>query len=155
MGCCRVAHLDPFTILSRSTSTVHSMARANLNENEKFSTNTTSASKFISKRPRICINRNPPFQTSLYKFFKNCCLWNKSYFTTLTFRGTFTKKNLVWKREFSLMQILGLLGMYFDAVIVFVNNFSPLFRLALGILWVTTKNREGFHWNHENCLRGI
>ena len=30
-------------------------------------------------------------------------------------------------------QILGLLGMYFDAAAVFVKNFSLLFRLALAI----------------------
>ena len=34
------------------------------------------------------------------------------------------------------MQILGLLGMYFDAVVVLVTNFSLLFRFALAILWV-------------------
>ena len=33
------------------------------------------------------------------------------------------------------MQIVGLLGMYFDAAVVFVINFSFLFRLALAILW--------------------
>ena len=32
------------------------------------------------------------------------------------------------------MQILGLSGMYFDAAVVFVKNFSLLFRLALAIL---------------------
>ena len=32
------------------------------------------------------------------------------------------------------MQILGLLGMYFDAVVVFVTNSSLLFRFALAIL---------------------
>ena len=31
------------------------------------------------------------------------------------------------------MQILGLLGMYFDAAVVFVKNFSLLFRLTLAI----------------------
>ena len=31
------------------------------------------------------------------------------------------------------MQILGLLGMYFDAVVVFVKKISLLFRLALAI----------------------
>ena len=36
------------------------------------------------------------------------------------------------------MQILGLLGMYFDAVVVFVTNSSILFRLALGILCTYT-----------------
>ena len=34
------------------------------------------------------------------------------------------------------MQILVLLGMYFDAVVVFVNSQTLLFRLALAILWV-------------------
>ena len=33
-----------------------------------------------------------------------------------------------------MMQILGLLSMYFDAVVVFVTNFSLLFRLAMAIL---------------------
>jgi hypothetical protein len=32
------------------------------------------------------------------------------------------------------MQILGLLGMYFDAAVVFVKTSSLLFRLALAIL---------------------
>ena len=34
-----------------------------------------------------------------------------------------------------MMQILGLFGMYFDAVVVFVTNSSLLFRLAMAILW--------------------
>ena len=34
------------------------------------------------------------------------------------------------------MQILGLLGMYFDAVAVEVKTFLLLFRLALAILWL-------------------
>ena len=33
------------------------------------------------------------------------------------------------------MQILGLLGIYFDDVVVFVKKTSLLFRLALAILW--------------------
>ena len=37
-----------------------------LNESEKFLTNTNAASKQIPKRLRICINCNPPFQTSLH-----------------------------------------------------------------------------------------
>ena len=32
------------------------------------------------------------------------------------------------------MQMLGLLGMYFDAAVVFATKFSLLFRLALAIL---------------------
>ena len=33
-----------------------------------------------------------------------------------------------------MMHILGLLGMYFDAAVVFVTSHSVLFRLALAIL---------------------
>ena len=33
------------------------------------------------------------------------------------------------------MQILGLLGMYFDAVVAEVKTYVLLFRLALAILW--------------------
>ena len=33
------------------------------------------------------------------------------------------------------MQILDLLGMYFDAAVVFVTNSSLLFRFTLAILW--------------------
>ena len=32
------------------------------------------------------------------------------------------------------MQILGVLGMYFDAAVVFVTNFSPLIRMAVAIM---------------------
>ena len=34
------------------------------------------------------------------------------------------------------MLIMGLLGMYFDAVVVFVTSHSLLFRLAVAILWI-------------------
>ena len=43
------------------------MARDNLKKKVHFSTSTTTAvSKYIPKRPRICINLNPPFQTQIY-----------------------------------------------------------------------------------------
>ena len=48
----------------------HSMATANLNKSEEFVTNTTVASKYIPRRPRISINWNPTFQTSLHKISK-------------------------------------------------------------------------------------
>ena len=44
------------------------------------------------------------------------------------------------KGEFQLMLILGLLGMYFDAVVVFFTNSSLFFRLAVAILW------HNMHW---------
>ena len=42
----------------------------------------------------------------------------------------------VWKGGFQLMQIPGLLGMYFDAVVVEAEKYLLFFRLALAILWV-------------------
>ena len=48
----------------------HSMAIANLNKSEDFVTNTTAASKYIHRRPRISMNWNPTFQTSLHKISK-------------------------------------------------------------------------------------
>ena len=74
-----------------------------------------------------------PLQTSLHKIFKNCFLWSKSYFTTLTI---FTKLIWIWKKGCQFMQILGVLDMYFDASVVFVTSHSLLFRLALAILWL-------------------
>ena len=40
----------------------------------------------------------------------------------------------VWKVGFQIMLILGLLGMYFDATVVFVTKSLLLFRLAVAIL---------------------
>ena len=48
------------------------------------------------------------------------------------------------------MQILGFLGMYFDAASVFVTNSSLLFRLAMAILWVTIFHR--FIRHRGRCL---
>ena len=39
-----------------------------------------------------------------------------------TFKGTFDKYIWVWKRGFQMMQIMDLLGMYFDCAVVFVTN---------------------------------
>ena len=41
---------------------------------------------------------------------------------------------------FQFMLILGLLGMYFDAAVVFVTNSSLFFRLAVAILWLSPSN---------------
>ena len=49
-----------------STYATHSMATANLNKSEEFVTNTTAASKYIPRTPRISINWNPPFQAKIY-----------------------------------------------------------------------------------------
>jgi hypothetical protein len=52
-----------------------------------------------------------------------------------TFRSTFIVSKFGSERQgFQLVQILGLLGMYFDAVVVAVKTFLLLFRLALAIL---------------------
>ena len=43
------------------------------------------------------------------------------------------------------MLILGLIGMYFDAVVVFVTSQTFLFGLALAILWIAT-------WSSQKIL---
>ena len=63
-------------------------------------------------------------------------------------RHSMARANL---NKYQLMQILGLLGIYFDAVVVFVTNFLLLIRLALAILWwvpMTTKRNI-----HENTFK--
>jgi hypothetical protein len=49
------------------------------------------------------------------------------------------------------MQILGLLGMFFDAAGVFFTKFSLLLSLALAILWQV---RElNYIWYHDDVIR--
>ena len=44
------------------------MALANLNKCKELVTNTNKASKYMPKRPRICINGNPPFRPHFLNF---------------------------------------------------------------------------------------
>ena len=75
------------------TYNYHSMARANLNKSKKVLTNTTAASKYIPRRPRISINWNPPFQNSLHKISKEVFF----RLTTFFFRNKiFFKKQLLF-----------------------------------------------------------
>ena len=98
------------------------MARANLNKSKKVLTFTTTASKYIPKRPRICINWNPPFQTQIYlvkvplnvNIVKQDLLHKKQFFKILW--------SEVWNGGFQLMLILVILDMFFDAVVVFVTS---------------------------------
>jgi hypothetical protein len=52
------------------------------------------------------------------------------------------------------MQLLGLLGMYFNAVVVFVTNSSLLFRLALAIMYLTSYMNLYFNEFVAKVLRG-
>ena len=45
-----------YSIIIEKNIVNHSMARDNLNKSKKVLTFTTTASKYITKRPRICIN---------------------------------------------------------------------------------------------------
>ena len=54
----------------------------------------------------------------------------------------FIKK--VWKGGFQLMLILGLLGMYFDAAVVFVTSQTLLLRLALAKEYIERRHGEPF-----------
>ena len=59
-------------------------------------------------------------------------LKKSQYFSTTTTASKYIPKTVF--ENFMKMQILGLLGMYFDAVVVEVKTFLLLFRLALAIL---------------------
>ena len=95
--------------------------------------------KVHTKRTRICINWNPHFQTQVYlaKVSLNVSIVKQN----LLHKKQFLK--ILWievgKKGFQLMLILVLLGIYFDAVVVFVTSKTLSFRLALAILWYQTK----------------
>ena len=88
-----------------------------LNKSEVFFTNTTTASKYILRSPRICINWNLPYQTLIdlvkvplnVNIVKQDLLHKKQFFKILWSK--------VWKKDFQLVLIL-----YFDAVVIFVKN---------------------------------
>ena len=86
-----------------------------------------------SKGSRICINWNPPFQTQIYlvKVPINVNIVKQD----LHHKKQFLKSE-VWKGGFQLKLILGLLGMYFDAAVVFVTNSQIFLRLAVAIQWL-------------------
>ena len=101
-------------INKKSNNVSHTQYGQSQSEKKKYTSQFilfTTASKYIPKRPRICINLNPPFQTQIYllkvplnvNIVKQDLLHKKQF-----------SKNLwseVWKGGFQLMQILGLWGM--------------------------------------------
>ena len=98
---------------------------ANLNKSEELATNTTTASNYI-----------PYLQTLLHKISKNCFNEVNLVSQCLHLEVLLLSKSGSEVGGFKWMQIQGFLHMYFDAVIVFVTNFSLIFRLALAILCV-------------------
>ena len=86
--------------------------------------------------------RYPPFWTKIYlvkvpmnvNIVKQDLLHKKRFLKILW--------SEVWKGGFQLIQILGLMGMYFDAVVVEVETFLLLFRLALAILWLINVSKK-------------
>ena len=108
------------------------MVKINLNKSKFLLTFVITA----SKRPRICINWTLSEPNLFSKSTSKC----ENCETRFTFIN-----NSFWKfyevrsdrGGFQLMQILGLLGMYFDAVVVEVQKYLLFFRLALAILWVS------------------
>ena len=149
-------------------------------------TNTTAASKYIPRRPRISITWNPTFQTSLHKiskviffrltkiFFRNKKNFSKEQlwfsflriikqkkilersenFWNFSFLKIYFIKN-VWKVGFQFMLILGLLGMYFDAVVVLVTKSSLFFRLAVAILWHAGVYQNGKTFPKSKLLQNL
>ena len=105
----------------------HSMAKNNLNKGKKVLTSTTTASKYMPKRPRICINWNPPFQTQIYlvKVPLNVNIVKQDLLNKKQFLKILWSE--VWKGGFQLIQILGLMDMYFAAVVVEIKTFFYLY----------------------------
>ena len=63
-------------------SSIHSMARANLKKKVNTSQLLLPQNQSTYPRgPESASIENPPFQTSLYKIFKNCFLFSKSLFS--------------------------------------------------------------------------
>jgi hypothetical protein len=122
-------NLNEFDFTTKITSG-HSMARANLNKSVWLVTNTTTASKYTHKRTRICINWT---QIYLVKVPPNVNIVKQDLLNKKQFLKILWSE--VWERRFQLIEILVLLGMYFDAVVVFVTSQTLLFRLTLAILW--------------------
>ena len=114
---------------------------------ENLISNTTAASKYKPKRLRININWNPHFLIPFYlvKFFPQCA--HLSYRNKIQIlKGLFFE---VWKGGFQQIQILGLLSIYFDAVVVFVKKFSILLRLSWATVW-PGRNLENASHNNLN-----
>ena len=59
-------------LISYETQYGHSKSE----KSEELVTNATAASKYMPKRPRICINGNPPFRPHFLKFSKPDFLHN-------------------------------------------------------------------------------
>ena len=96
-------------------------------------TNTTTASKYMPKRPRICINGNPPFRPHIIKISKTV-LYEVNLTSQFSHLEVLLITNLGLKGGFQIMQILGLLDMC--TAVVFVTNSSLLFGLAMAILCI-------------------
>ena len=73
-----------------------------------------------------------------------------------SFLKIYFKKN-VWKVGFQFMLILGLLGMYFDAAVVFVRKSSLFLRLAVAILCLhlfsALEFLNGLRFSHLSATR--
>ena len=109
-------------------------------------TNTTTASKYIPKRTRICINWNLPFQTQIYlgkvKVPPNVNivkqdLLNKKQILKIVWSE-------VWKGGFQLIQILGLLGYVLWCCGSGSQDFFTFIQIGFGhtVLWNLVKVAE-------------
>ena len=136
------------------------MAVGNLNKSKETIPTTTTASKYIPRRTKISNKlkshiSNIFFEVNFQKisdhseiFFALQYIKNWTKVVALKKKILFLKKKFVslkknsfeilwsevWKVGFQFMLILGLLGVYFDAAVVFVTKSSLLFRLAVAIL---------------------
>ena len=108
-----------FTKMSKITQYGHS-------QSEKSKEFYYHSMKVHTKRPRICINWNPLFQTQIYlvevplnvNIVKQDLLHKKQFLKNLW--------SEVWKGAIGLIKIMGFLSMYLDALVVEVRLFKNI-----------------------------
>ena len=103
-----------------------------MNKSEDFVTNTTAASNYIPWRPRISINWNPTFQTSLHKISKVICF----RLTKLLFRNNFFFKEQLLYSFLCIVKQKKISEWYekFWKILIFKNhkvNWDPPWRISI------------------------
>ena len=99
----------------------HSMSRANLNKSEKLMTNTSEASKYIPKRPRICILKSPlSDQNLLIKSTSKCecCEVRNSFWKFHDERSE--RENFNWCRFWASYYVLWCIGSICHQLFTFI-----------------------------------
>ena len=134
--------LEFMTNTTAASKYIPRRSRISIDSNPTFQTSLQKISKEIFFRLTKFFFRNKNFFSKEQLLFSFLCIVKQKKiseqsenFRKFSFLKIYIKKN-AWKVGFQFMLILGLLGMYFDAAVVFVTNSSLFFRLAVAILCI-------------------